>query len=314
MDKIDRKILYELDKNSRQPITILAKKVRLNRNTAEYRLNQLVEKGVIKQFVTLFNPLVFNNQLYKIYLQLQNIDDKKEKEILQYLQSLPLYWLAKCYGRWDYMVGIRADSPTEFNKIKLDILSRLEEHIVNKNITLMVNAPFFDRDYLVENETHYRMRHFVTGLSATLDETDKNILRLLSTDSRMSSMEISAKVKLSLKTTIQRIRRLEKEKVIVGYKISLDLEKTGYLFMKAFISLKNISEKDHKRFISYCMSVPNLIHLVECLGEWDFEPEFEVANEQQFYVILKDMRNEFSKIIKTIDVVTIVKEYEYKAY
>ncbi len=314
MDRIDRKLLYELDKNSRQPITQLAKKLRLNRNTVEYRLNRLVEKRIIKQFVTLFNPLAFNNQLYKIYLQLQNINETKEKEIIEYLQTLPLYWLAKSYGKWDFMVGIRANSPKEFNKIKLDVLSKLEEHIVNKNITLMVNAPFFDRDYLVDNKVHARMKYFLQDIVIPLDDKDKQILKILSTNSRTTSIDISSKVNLSLKTTIQRIKRLEKGNVIIGYKISLNLEKIGCKFMKAFISLKNVAERDHKRFIAYCMNLPNLIHLVECIGEWDFEPEFEITNEQEFYNILNSIRTEFSKIIKTIDVVTIVKEFEYKAY
>jgi len=314
MDKTDWKILYELDKNSRQPLTQLAKKVRLNRNTVEYRINQLVEQGIIKQFVTLFNPLAFNNQLYKLYLQLQNIDEIKEKEIIAYLQTLPLYWLAKSYGKWDYLVGIRANSPTEFNKIKLAILSKLEEHIVNKTITIMVNAPFFDRDYLIKNKSHSNIRYFLSEINVALDEKDKEILKLLSTNARAKSIEIASKTGLSLKTTIQRIKKLEKEKVIAGYKISLNLEKIGYKFMKAFISLKNVSESDYKRFISYCMNLPNLTHLVECIGEWDFEPEFEILNEQDFYDIINKLRNEFSKIIKTVDVVTIVKEYEYKAY
>ena len=314
MNRIDKKILFELDKNSRQPITILSRKLRLNRNTVEYRIDHLVEDGVIKQFVTLFNPLAFNNQLYKIYLQLQNLDKTKEKEIVTYLQSLPLYWLAKSYGKWDFMVGVRANSPNEFNKIKLEILSKLEEHIVNKNITLMVNAPFFDRDYLVNNKTHSRMRHFLPDVHIIVDDKDKQILKLLSTNSRIKTTEIALKLDLTIKTIIQRIRRLEKENVILGYKISLNLEKIGCKFMKAFISLKNVSEKDYKRFISYCMNLPNLIHLVECIGEWDFEPEFEITNEQEFYSMLSDLRNEFSKIIKTIDVATIITEYEYKAY
>ena len=314
MDVIDKRLLFELDKNSRQPVTKLAKKLRLKRNMVEYRINQLVKNGIIRRFVTLFNPLAFNDQLYKIYLQLQNIDKKAEEEMIRYFQSLPLYWLAKSYGRWDFLVGIRANSPNEFNKIKLELLSKLEDHIINKNITMMVNAPFFDRDYLVGNRMHTNIKYFLEEIKIHLDEKDKQILQLLSTNARIKAVDISQKLKVTIKTVIEHIKKMEKSGVIIGYKISLNLEKIGYKHMKVFISLKNVSEKDHKRFVQYCMSMPNLIHLVECLGEWDFEPEFEIQNEKELYAILDNIRYEFSKIIKTIDVVTIVKEYEYKAY
>lgn len=314
MDVLDRKILFALDQNSRIPLTKLAKQLRVNRNTVEYRISQLVDQGVIKQFVTIFNPLVFNKQLYKIYLQLQDLTPEKENELVSYLQSLPVYWLAKSYGKWDFLVGIHADSPEAFNKIKLKILSKLENHIVNKTVTLMVSAPFFSRDYLVEHKSHVVIKQLMQHTNIAIDEKDKEILRFLSTNSRYKAVDIAEKLTLTTKTVIQRIRRLEKNKVIIQYRISLNLDKIGYKFMKAFISLKNVTEKDHKQFVQYCITIPSLIHLVETIGEWDFEPEFEIKNEQDFYAIINDLRNKFSKIIRSIDVVTIVKEYEYKVH
>lgn len=314
MDLIDKKILLELDKNSRIPITKLAKKLKANRNTVEYRINQLVEAGIIKQFVTIFNPLVFEKQLYKIYLQLQDLSEEKEKEIIKFLQSLPVYWLAKSYGKWDFLVGLQASSPKEFNQLKLKILSKLEGHIVNKDVTLMVNAPFFARDYILGNKTHTEIKSFLNEVKINIDEKDKQILKLLSTNSRYKVIDLAKKLNITTKTVIQRIKRLEKHNIIINYRISLNLEKIGHKFMKAFISLKNVTEKDHKQFINYCIKIPNLIHLIETIGAWDFEPEFEIKNEQEFYHVLNELRSKFSKIIKTIDVATIVKEYEYKVY
>jgi Lrp/AsnC family transcriptional regulator for asnA, asnC and gidA len=57
-----------------------------------------------------------------------------------------------------------------------------------------------------------------------LDELDRNILNLLSVDSRLSYREIAKKLKVSHANISSRIRRLEDKKVIRGYTIVLDPE------------------------------------------------------------------------------------------
>jgi hypothetical protein len=46
------------------------------------------------------------------------------------------------------------------------------------------------------------------------------------------------------------------------------------------------------------------------LGDWDFEAEFEVKSNEEFYELITFMRNKFSDIIKTIETVLISKEYK----
>ena len=55
LDLLDRKILYELDRNSRRSASEIAKKVRVHRNVVNFRINRLIEKGIIREFVTIIN-------------------------------------------------------------------------------------------------------------------------------------------------------------------------------------------------------------------------------------------------------------------
>jgi DNA-binding Lrp family transcriptional regulator len=52
IDLKDRKILYQLDINSRQSYSQIAKKVGLSKTVLVYRINRLKEKGVIRKFYT----------------------------------------------------------------------------------------------------------------------------------------------------------------------------------------------------------------------------------------------------------------------
>ena len=61
----------------------------------------------------------------------------------------------------------------------------------------------------------------------TLDDTDRKILSLLQTDSRLTLQEIADKIGLSASPCHRRIRRLEQEGVIVRYSAMVDQRAVG---------------------------------------------------------------------------------------
>ena len=60
------------------------------------------------------------------------------------------------------------------------------------------------------------------------DETDVKILKILTSDARLSSRQIAEQCKISVGTVLTRIKRMEKEGIIKGYAALLDHEKLGY--------------------------------------------------------------------------------------
>lgn len=61
-----------------------------------------------------------------------------------------------------------------------------------------------------------------------LSELDKKIINVLLEDSRQSYRQIAKKVKSSVATVMNHIKKLESEKVIKGYTADINYEKAGY--------------------------------------------------------------------------------------
>ena len=61
-----------------------------------------------------------------------------------------------------------------------------------------------------------------------IDDIDKRILKELATDCRRSYRQIARKVRVSVGTVLNRIRRMEEAGVIRGYSAMIDHEKVGY--------------------------------------------------------------------------------------
>ena len=73
LDLKDRKILYELDLNCRQSNTQIGRKVGLSRKVIEYRIKQMEEDGIIKNYWTEFNTFKLGYNCYRIYINFQDV-------------------------------------------------------------------------------------------------------------------------------------------------------------------------------------------------------------------------------------------------
>jgi DNA-binding Lrp family transcriptional regulator len=87
MDLVDKKIVSALDKDSRISIVQIAKQARTNPETARFRLARLFSSGKIKYSVAIINAALLGYSRYELLLKLQNINEDKKKEIVDFLKS-----------------------------------------------------------------------------------------------------------------------------------------------------------------------------------------------------------------------------------
>ncbi len=104
-----------------------------------------------------------------------------------------------------------------------------------------------------------------------LDRIDRKILRILQQEGRISLTELGERVGLSTTPCAERVRRLEREKVITGYHAKVDPHwvKAGLLVFVE-ISLAYKSGDIFEEFRRAALNLPNVLecHLVS--GEFDY--------------------------------------------
>lgn len=101
-----------------------------------------------------------------------------------------------------------------------------------------------------------------------LDATDHKIINLLWQDARFSYAEIARQVKLSAPAVIERIRKLEDNGVITGYRASINPEALGHP-LTVFILAKVFHMKEQD-FIRTIKNLPEVIHCHNVTGEKAF--------------------------------------------
>ena len=91
-----------------------------------------------------------------------------------------------------------------------------------------------------------------------LDAIDKQILEILQQDARISHRSLANKIGLTASPTIERVKRLEREGVIRGYRAIIDkplVDQGLSIFVKVTLSVHQMSLLDE--FTRTIDSIPN---------------------------------------------------------
>jgi len=126
-------------------------------------------------------------------------------------------------------------------------------------------------------------------INKKLDRIDKNILDELQNDGRISNVELSKRVGLSPTPCLERVKRLELERYILGYKAILNPEKLeAALLVLVEITLTKTSPDV---FDDFSKAVHKLDVIQEChlvSGNFDFLLKTRVADMFAYRELLGD--------------------------
>ena len=310
LDLKDKRLLFELDKNSRASLTDLAKKLKTSKEVIHYRLNKLIEEKYILRFHTV--PCTYRLGLvaYKVYLRLHDISKKNFEELVDYLlKNKDVFWVGISRGRWDLMFGIWAKGVEDFFVIHDKIMDKFSKYIQEKELSMSRENLQYNRRWLYNDNTPTSEFNFgEKEEKIELDEEDKLILDELVKDSRAKIIDLADKTKLSVDVVSYRIKKMEKQKIIRGYKCLWNVEKMGFVTCKSFIFFKNITEEKKKEFINYFKNIKNSVNIVVTFAPWDLELELETENYESYFKLMDEIKEKFSDIIKMYDSVLITSE------
>jgi Lrp/AsnC family leucine-responsive transcriptional regulator len=114
-----------------------------------------------------------------------------------------------------------------------------------------------------------------------LDRYDHRILELLQADARLNNQELAERIGLSPSPCLRRVRALEQEGYITGYRALVDARKLGL----TLLALVHIAMDRHTpdRFANFEKQVARLPEVLECLLITGQEADYQLK------VIVQDM-------------------------
>jgi len=312
IDNFDLKILVELEKDSRQPISNIGKALRTSQQVMSYRLQNL-ERKAICGYYTVINFVKLGYTSYRTMIRLTNISPKIQEEIIDYFKlNKNIGYLAEIFGHWDIIIDYLAKSIVQYYCFLKDLKNKFPENIKDIDVLTTLENIYFGRDYFTNKYREIKTKSFICSEDLTiqkLDKTDIKILHIISQNTRIGSVEVSKIIKASPNKVIYRLRNLQERNIIEGYKVHINLQATGRQAYNSLIKFNNITDDKENQLIEYLQNNLCVYDITKVIGYWDFEINYEVKNNDDMAIFTRNIREKFNGIIKEFETNRIYKEH-----
>lgn len=305
LNKSERKVLTLLEENCRLPANQIAKKTRLSPEGVLKIIRRLGEKGVIKRFNTKINYSRVGYKIFPVHIKLLRLNNKIINEIKENVSKhKTCAWYAFCEGEYDLLISFKILS----EKDKLDmneLLLEISDNVLEKEVSIVLHAFEVGKSFIDQGHINKLFSTFDHELEkAELSNEEMRILSILKSNSRETVLNLSKKVNLSARVVSSKIKRLEKLKVISGYKTKINTSVLNFQPCIALISLGNHSEQELRKFITYCQQKRGVSYLVRQIGKYDIELTIDVNDVNDFYGLMDDIRGQFLFLKKITTLIT----------
>lgn len=148
-----------------------------------------------------------------------------------------------------------------------------------------------------------------------LDFYDKKILFELDKNARITTSDLAKQIRKSKQFVDYRIKKLEQEKIILGYTTVIDYSKLGYTSIRVYLKFHNITPEQQKELENELIKDKEVWWLVTLEGPWDVGYATAVKNVLDFYEYWDKITKRYRQFIskRSIVIYTHIKQYP-KAY
>jgi Lrp/AsnC family leucine-responsive transcriptional regulator len=298
LDNRDKKILFQLDLNARQSNSEIARKLRLNPNFVLYRIKNLERKGVINGYYTMIDFSKLGFFMVRVYIKLKNTSPELKKVLIDFVNNQHnIFWFASIEGQWDIIIAVLVRSHKEFEEFWEDFEVYFKGKIYSYNQAIMYEFLAYRKNYLTTEDNYHEPA--ISGGQREkyqLDHKDALLLKSIASNARKSLIDLAKDINVTPMAALHRIKKLQKNNIILGFRPMINLNALGYRFYKLDFELEDIMIK--KELVQFAKSSPNIVNEDRTIGGSDFECDVDAKNHEEFLSILNILEDKYKEKIR----------------
>jgi Lrp/AsnC family transcriptional regulator, leucine-responsive regulatory protein len=306
LDSRDRQLMVELNFDARQTNAELAKKLRLSKKGVEYKISRLEKAGVIEGYYPLVNFPSLGFLYCRVLFKLQYMTEEKKEQIVNFIQQNPkMQWSIWARGIYDLVIGIWAESFTDFKAIVRTFIAGFESNVKESSLSLVTELNHLPYNFLSGKKDFQEFTIHETVSKEAIDGVDKLILRALAKNGRASLVELGGKAGINAKTVAYRLRSLREREVLLTTRASINHQLLGYTHFKVFLSLRTNAPDKIMQIKSFLKQQPPVIYLVDDIGISDLDVEMMFKSNEEFFGFVDEVQFKFPDLVR---------DYQYSIY
>jgi DNA-binding Lrp family transcriptional regulator len=315
MNNKTRDLLFLSSENSRIKIKDISQSLNMSSQLAKYQLKKLINDKLIYEPYCIFDYSYFGFILFKVYFKGGYVGEKDKAKIIKELSSneyiISIYELI---GEFDLAIEILAPNPSRFNKV-IKAITNESKTLKHYKIVLNIVSHIYQKNYLTKNKNikDLNEKDIIIGGDRNLQKFTPNEIELvkilLKTPlARYSSTAKSSKI--NVKTINNLWKKLEEKNIIRGFKYILNIDNLDIYHSRLFLKLHNFDNEKEFELMEYLKNTSEITSAHKTLGDWDFEIDIESFDKTQIRKITIMLREKFSEIIETFNIMEFFHFYK----
>jgi DNA-binding Lrp family transcriptional regulator len=278
--KAESAVLLSVDLAADKDAPAVARETGLGVANVYRILHRLIERRVLLGMTAQIDFARIGLSEYAIALSTMTPTQRARENFVKALcQERAVGWVADVGAPYDTMFSVLSRSPIEVGEILGRVRTKLEGSILEKVLSIRIKRARFARG--VFGAPSRRTACFELGANGaiqSLSDTDRSILRIISSSHLSSGREIARTLGISSSTYSRHLASLYSRRIVLGFSWHMDLSALGILQYRILLSLTNNSPKMREHILQVISRIPAVKTFVECIGSWDYELEADVLH------------------------------------
>lgn len=302
LDAKDYEILRELDVNFRQSFSKIGKKVNLSKNSVALRFEKL--RPFLLHNIVGINTDVLGYTEVKLYYSFDFYNEDTETSIIAELKKHKnVIWVARYYGMYDICVCLLIKNIDELINQITKFNERFATKINQKDFQIVYKRYYFRYNFIHKDPVNKVYEVTKADKKVELSNIERNILKIIRYDPRISLVDISVKTGHTPKTIASRLKDLEHKKVISGYFMTIDPIKFRHNTFKILLQVK--TQKTIDEFEKYLVTLKNVKYFIKMSGSWDYEIDLIYPTMIELQNQIEIIKQKFPNIMKKIAILSL---------
>lgn len=295
IDEKDKLIVFELIQDCRQPLSKIAKAVKLPQQTVSYRIKKLEDEGILKKYTINLNYPKLGLSRHSIYLDLKSISvDEVNKYLAEitHIEEISCCYMLHHVSEWKMYISVWTKTIERYDEIQTKIITKFKKHINNYvSFQSVKSYTYFGRVLNPKKKAQCDIKGNPENFQ--LKDSNWKIINKLRKNSRIPLVNLAKELKTTVNTVMRRINFLKQHKIIERFYPIVDMNKLGYTEYTFISRIDPSHNKEIEKFIEYAQNDPRFCIVIKAVGYVNLYYAFFVKNDSE----LKEITAHIEKLL-----------------
>lgn len=276
-------------------------------------VKRMENRIVLKNFITYIDTQKLGYTFYNVLIKLKYMTKEDKQKLVNRLKAIPnVAWLSSFRGEWQMIVSILAKDVGEFSFYLDEVLNSTKGKLLDYTFFIVISAS--QLGYKKIHSSAQGGYNYFARISrkemVNLSDNDLKVLKVIADNVRLSNVDIAKKAKITTDKVRYSLKKLEKEKVLQGFKPLVNVSKLGYLWHIIFLRLKTSTEEQKEEMASFLKELPEVFYVVRGVGNCNLMVEFQTQTLDEFEKVKDLISVKFGQLIADEKTVQLTEEHK----